>query len=126
MFEVLSEFIEEECSPGIVDWEASAHTVEINGKKVNVRSEMQYLYDWWHTYRLTYSQVDDILWGKVHAIMKRAENPDAFINLKFANAEDAELYQTYLHACINLDELYEKDLSEKMHRLVNLRRYLWT
>ena len=48
MFEVLSQFIENECSPGPIDWEASAHMVKVHGKEVNVRDEMQELYDWWH------------------------------------------------------------------------------
>ena len=41
MFEILSKFIEEECSPGIVDWEGSDHTIDVNGDIVNVRTEMQ-------------------------------------------------------------------------------------
>ncbi len=126
MFEVLSEFIEKECSPGIVDWEKSAHSVEVNGKLVNVRDEMQSLYDWWHIYRKEYEEVNDIIWRRREKILERAKNPDAFIDLEFDSEEDAALEHTYMMASIKLDELYEQALTDRLHRIVKIRRYMWT
>ena len=48
MFEVLSQFIERECTPECIDWEASGHMITVDGVEKNVRQEMQELYDWWH------------------------------------------------------------------------------
>ena len=49
-FEILSQFIEKECNPGIVDWYyEGGHKILVDGEMKNVRDEMQDLYDWWQS-----------------------------------------------------------------------------
>jgi hypothetical protein len=145
MFEILSQFIEQECSPGYIDWEASDHLVEFNGKSVNVRDEMQELYDWWHTtYMKEYTEVEEILWKEAH----KHEPIDRFEEDEFENeedipqelkdekfytweqdfktTEDEEIYDRCMMALGNLEHQQNQALLSRMHRLVNLTNYLWT
>src|SRR4030042_4189507 len=59
MFEILSRFIEKECSPGNVDW-------DYDNEHSTVRAKLQELYDWWHDYYNKQYIVDcKVLWLKV-------------------------------------------------------------
>jgi hypothetical protein len=140
MFEILSRFIEGECSPGHVDWEGSGHTVEVNGETVNVRDEMQRLYDWWHTvYNKEFREVDQIIWKEA----QKHEPTEMFVpyepeedeegkegwmeyDPQFPNEEDKEIYNSCMMALSKLERTQEQMLMERMHRLVNLTPYLWT
>jgi hypothetical protein len=146
MFEILSRFIEEECSPGHIDWEGSGFTVTINGKEKNVRQEMQDLYDWWHqSYIKEYKDVYEILWKEVekHPSTRdtipvvRGENDtykevpedeaDFYIwEPEYNSPEDGEISRTCLMAINKLERIQDKKLQEMMHRLVDLTPYLWT
>jgi len=135
MFEILSKFIEEECSPGHIDWEGSGHTVEVNGKQVNIREEMQCLYDWWHnTYNKEYEEVHDILWKEAHKHDPIREEKEIEIHgetyyewkPEFKNKEDEEIWRCCVRACSKLEEIQNRDLEEKMTRLVKCRPYMWT
>jgi hypothetical protein len=90
MFEILSNFIEGECSPGHVDWEGSGHTVEVNGETINVRDEMQELYDWWHTvYNKEFDEVNEILWKEA----EKHSPTELFIPYE-PEGEDENLWET--------------------------------
>lgn len=141
MFEVLSQFIEKECSPGIVDWEGSGHMIEVDGVTRNVREEMQIIYDWWHN---DYMKKDD----KIHAAWKASYEfapKTSFIPVDMQGnvipEEDAELFEWHeeyaseeqktkhrelVKARADLELEYEDKRREMMHRLVNLQPYLWT
>ena len=133
IFEILSQFIERECSPEIVDWEASGHTVEVHGKMVNVRQEMQELYDWWHKYynkeRL---ENEDKLWDKISKYVPKIE----FIPIegitaskmerKWKNSWQKKQYQKFSKISIDQEVADNKTLIENCHRVVNLIPYLWT
>ena len=141
MFEILSQFIEQECSPGHVDWEASGHMVEVSGNEINVRDEMQELYDWWHNvYMKEYKEVEEILWAEArkHEPIDRWEEDDdkEMAGLygetlykweqDFKTTEDEEIYHDCLMALNKLEANQHKALLERMHRIVNLTSYLWT
>lgn len=142
MFEILSQFVEGECSPGHVDWEASGHMVTVNGVEKNVRVEMQDLYDWWHqVYNKTYGEVNDILWEEVEKhppvsnfipINKDDEVVDEdeaelFLwEQEFKTPEDEEIHNHCMRSLNKLERMQEEKLQEMMHRLVNLMPYLWT
>ncbi|MCK9458443.1 MAG: hypothetical protein M0R80_02220 [Proteobacteria bacterium] len=156
MFEILSQFIEQECSPGHVDWEASDHKIRVvkddsidpgsglpldPGKMVNVRDEMQELYDWWHNvYMKEYKEVEEILWAEArkHEPIDRWEEDDdkKMAGLygetlykweqNFKTTEDEEIYHDCLMALNKLEANQHKALLARMHRIVNLTGYLWT
>jgi len=63
-FQILTDFIDDECSPGYVDWyHEGGHQVEVNGVMENVMDEMKELYYWWNTlYLKEYPAKMDALW----------------------------------------------------------------
>lgn len=144
MFEILSQFIEKECSPGIVDWynKDYGHKIEVNGEEKFVRDEMQELYDWWHNvYNKKYREEQDAIW-------KEAEQHSPVRNLKpvdregnevseeeatlyhwdpeFATEEDAEVHQRCMDAFRELEQKRDEELEEMLHRLIRVRRSMWT
>ncbi|MHC4297958.1 MAG: hypothetical protein ACYS7Y_11695 [Planctomycetota bacterium] len=134
MFEILSQFIEKECTPEIVEWYGEY------GRKVlvmvpggphrlrYVRDEMQDLYDWWHqVYIKDYQEVSDILWEEAHKHAPKWEN---FLNPEckshFDSEEDNLIWDCCFGALNRLDETMIKELQSRLHRLVNIRIYLST
>lgn len=134
MFEILSDFVENECSPGDVEWYGEyGHTLTVNGNEKFVRDEIQDLYNWWHkVWNQEYGQVSDMLWEEA---IKHAPF-DEWLPIKdsdldeytpqFASEEDAEIYRQQLDALNKLEICMEKDLQRYLHRLVNVIPYLWT
>jgi len=133
MFEILSLFIEKECSPEIVDWEATGHMIKVNDRIVNVRDEMQDLYDWWHRfYNKQKEEIEDKIWEEADQHRPERffrESEDGFGSIfdpVYKSEEDKEIYDKCIAALSNLEENAKKELMERMHRLVNLMPYLWT
>ena len=134
MFEILSQFIERECSPSDIEWYGEyGRKITINGEEKYVRDEMQDLYNWWHYVgNQALDQVRDILWSEAlkhrpHTNSIPIEDTDLYEQrLQFATEEDAICYYQYLDALYKLDARMEEDLQERLHRLVNLIPYLWT
>jgi hypothetical protein len=65
MFEILSEFLEKEFSPGVVDWynEGLPHKINIEGRNRHVIDVMWELYTWWHqVYNKYYVKIEDELY----------------------------------------------------------------
>jgi hypothetical protein len=120
MFEILSQFIEKECSPGCIDWDADdEHKI--------VRTQMQELYDWWHkVYNKQYEAVCDRLWA--HA---EKHNPVTYwVNCQYQptweTPKDQHLYHLCLKALNNLETQLEQQLKGNLHRIINLMPYMWT
>lgn len=143
MFEILSRFIEGECSPGHIDWERSNHTVTVNGVDKNVRAEMQDLYDWWHqVYQKEYKEVEEMLWKEAHkhppddrefipinADDEEVDEDDADFfrwEQNFETEDDEEIHRICIMAVNKLEQMQKDDLQKRMHRLVELTPYLWT
>lgn len=134
MFEILSQFIEQECSPGHVEWYGEyGHKITVNGEEKYVRDEMQDLYDWWHqVWNQRYEQVSDILWTEALKHRPRAdfvpiEGTSLYeLNSQFATEDDALCYNKCFDALNKLEANMERKLQEQLHRLVNLIPYMWT
>jgi len=130
MFEILSQFVEQECSPGHVEWYGEwGHKI---GDKY-VRDEMQELYDWWHTIRnKEMEEVNDMLWAEAHKHEPFAHfvpiGDGSLVEWKqqFYNDEDEAIYKCCLNACNKLERMMDAALQERLHRLVNIIPYLWT
>lgn len=119
MFEILSTFIEEECSPGHVVWYGEyAHMVEVNGEQVNVRDEMQYLYDWWHKkYNGSYEKETDEIYE--HTIDEPFVDDNGHL---YMSDHNRALYKK----ASELEQEYEEQLEENLIRLLKIRPYMWT
>jgi hypothetical protein len=133
MFEILSRFIEKECSPGHVDWEGSDHTVKVNGKKINVRKEMQYLYDWWHNYyNKERIKIDNDLYEEYQKysptlVFEPIEGVSASkLIFKYDSQEYDIKYHEYIDKSRKKEAADNKELINNMKRLVNLTPFLWT
>ena len=135
MFEILSQFIEQECSPGHVEWYGDyPHMVTVDGKEKNARDEMQDLYDWWRwTWNEAYGEIADDLWEQAAKYAPRTnwvptEGDDDYLTYdpQFDTEEDELQYNRYLKELNQLEINMEDDLQEHLHRLINIRQYLWT
>lgn len=140
MFEVLSQFIERECSPGCVDWVASDHRINVtlpNGKVVNrnVRDEMRDLYYWWHQkFNGRYNEVADQLWAERHEHAAKHQ-ASMFYMKNGLRCFDPFNYDTpenraYAKALCQLANFHERAmeraLDNRLRRLLAVRPYMWT
>lgn len=119
MFELLSKFIEDECSPGHIQWYGEyPHMVEVNGEQVNVRDEMQALYDWWHKqYNKAYQEEKDAIYAE------STDEPLCDENGMFCMSD----YNRGVYGrASQLEQDYEKQLDDNLIRLLKIRRYMWT
>jgi hypothetical protein len=136
MFEVLSQFIERECSPGIVDWycESFPHKITVNGEEKWVRDEMQDIYDWWHNqYNKAYTQqydqyLEDLgKYGPDELLGDAVEKNGKIIGYELSkDYKDEEKYDETSKGLRQLENKQREELKEYMHRLVNVVDYLWT
>ena len=125
MFEVLSEFIEKECNPGHVEWHDPewSHKITVNGVERYVMDEMKALYDWWNKkYLKAYPEFIDSLYDLISdEPIKFINSDDGYSTMEF-NPVDSKVYDF-----INrVEEHIEKELEEKLIRLVKIRESMWT
>jgi len=139
MFEVLAQFVEQEYSePEIVGWEASGHIVKVNGKDVDVRAEMQDLYDWWvNTYNGEFIQKKEEYWDEIskhpmESYFEKIDSPSGYKETlytwdpQYETEEDEKIVDEYYGKITELDKQMDRELHSRLHRLINLRHYLWT
>lgn len=136
MFESLSIFVEKECSPGCVEWYGDlAHKVVVDGQEKYVRDEMQELYDWWHnTYipytkgesnkeKEIYQEIDDLSIDLSHNLKLLF---DTLNTPKEKRSEKEKRYFELLDELNNYEVYMTQQLDERLHRLINIRRSMWT
>lgn len=115
MFEILSQFIEKECSPGHVDW-------DWDEEHRAIRQEMQELYDWWHqVYNKQYLEQSEALWDK--ALEHR---PAILWEQVWDNPDDEIIYRECIDKVHKLDTRITEQLTDKLCRIIKLRHYMWT
>jgi hypothetical protein len=135
MFEILSQFIEKECSPGHVEWYGEyGHKITVDGKEKYVRDEMQDLYDWWHLqYLKRYPELENKLWEDVRAHADahkqsdfREEGGMCYWDPQYDTPENAERGKELLMRLHWLGAAAENALNRRLERLLKIRRYMWT
>lgn len=124
MFEILSQFIEKECSPSIVEWYGEwGAKITVGGEEKYVRDEMQELYDWWHTvWNKEVEEVKNILWAEA---LKHTSNQDIW-EQRFATSEGEAIYKRCVRGCNKLERTMDVALEARLHRLINIIPHLWT
>lgn len=137
MFEILGRFIEEEASPGHIEWYGEhGHKITVDGKEKYVRDEMQELWDWWCTdYLEGYEQRRNDIFAEIEKLdaeflisrMQKDEESGLWTwNPQYKTPETGEKVAA-LYAKLTQDEKDEiAELQSRLHRLVDIREYLWT
>jgi len=129
MFEILEQFIEKECSPGVVDWyyidKEYGHTkkIEVNGTEVFIIDEMKELVRWWNDSYLPYFRGEI-----VNEPVSRIEF-DRFIELVNDNSkctEEEKKYFDYLDDLNKQKHEMEEELNKRLQRILKIREYMWT
>jgi hypothetical protein len=138
MFEVLTQFIEEECSPGNVEWYGEyGHKITIDGKKIYVMDEMLDLYYWWNEidfggktlYDTELNTKHKEIWDRINEISDPTFDPtdNGCYELNSNVAEENEIEYSNLRKEDMANEYKDqKILTKNMCRLCNLQPYLWT
>ena len=101
VFEVLSKFLEDECSPGCVDWyHEYATKVDFEGKEIFLRDAWQKIYDWYHNWYVPKSE--DWVWEPYDGTNE---------SFYLVSTREKEL---------------EHKVSSYIYFIVKYRKYMWT
>lgn len=133
MFEVLSRFLEEDCSIAFVDWyaENTAHKVTIDGKEKYVIDEIKELYAWWHDvynkeYPAQLAAIEKELDEHEPIEQYREDQGRKIWDRQYASEEDEEKARTVRNKFFDLEQRMEDELNARLHRIINIRGSLWT
>lgn len=143
MFECLTQFIENECSPGHVDWyhkyehegvERIHCSIIVDGEERFVRDVMQELYDWWHNEYLPWfrGEVTDKLYDSLpDTVMKFTKCEDnehlSTMDFEYPNDENGADKTREIYDQINKIEAEMKNkLNKNLHILVDCIGWMWT
>jgi hypothetical protein len=111
MFQILDDFVREECSPGIIDWDS-------NIEHKTARREMDELLDWWHN---TYLKFDE----------QQFEGLTPPKDLKIFDCDlgcykPSPEHKTYYGELNRREKSMESQLQYRLQELLRLRKYMWT
>lgn len=135
MFEILAQFIEDECSPGRVQWYGEqGHRITVNGKEKYVLDEMRDLVTWWDiVWNGEWGEVTDILWAEAHRHDPESEWNEtdgqpglSYWDPQFKETEDGEIWHKCVRSINNLERIMHKAREERLHRMIAILPYMWT
>ena len=134
-FQILTDFIDKECSPGHVQWYGEGtHLVMVNGEWENVMDEMMELYRWWNRFYLKeYPQMMDELWDAVDGpkmlCVPYTDMPDHVagkLEMVYKDDEHKAAYEARSNEINETERLTEKKVEEMLKRLAAVRLWMWT
>lgn len=120
MFQILRDFVDRECSPGIVDWDS-------DDDHRKARAKMNELLNWWDN---TYLKFDCCEGYDISKCMPEEERntPIKDENGKIVayewNSNDYE--KQFFDEANRKEEAMRQELTCKLKELIDLRDYLWT
>ena len=134
MFEILCQFVEEECSPGWVEWYGEVgQKITVGGQEKYVMDEMRELIKWWHEdWHKIYPEVGDLLWAEAgkhlpiqeYTIIEGADLLDCLP--QFKTEEDETIYNLCMAALNKLEQNMYRALADRLHRIIPLIPFMWT
>jgi hypothetical protein len=140
LFEMLETFVEKECSPGHVNWYSDhcPHKIMVGMEYKNVRDEMDDLLKWWNEEYIPYAEGKHPEQLRFDAASK--EYDDLWDKFWFPQGEYAKVFdpekelgkEKYAHYLSITRErsAFEVEMESKLesmcHRIINIRKYLWT
>ncbi len=130
-FQILTDFIDEECSPGHTVWYGE-YAPEIDGK--NAMDEMKELYHWWNTiYLKEYPAKMDELWDKVDGPEMKCvpyeDMPDCVaghLEMVYRDDEHRDAYKARTNILRETEQLMDEKCEEMLKRLAAVRLWMWT
>jgi len=134
-FEILVDFIDDECSPGHVLWYGEgAHMIEVDGKQKNVMDEMLELKHWWEkVYNEEYPTKDEELWGASELVSPKFKNvpcddmPDCFeLVIEYEDDAQRDAYKTLTNEIRDLEMHMDEQSEVMLKRLAAVRLWMWT
>lgn len=135
MFEILAQFIEDECSPGYVQWYGEqGHKITVNGQEKYVLDEMKDLVAWWDdVWNGEWEEVNDILWAEAHKHDPETEWTEvdgkphlSYWDPQFKETEDGEIWHFCMRAVNKLERNMHKAREKCLHRMIAIMPYMWT
>jgi hypothetical protein len=126
MFEILGQFLEQECSPGHIEWYGEyGHKVTVNGVEKYVRDEMQDLWDWWcKDYIVGIPAREDAIHAEIEKYDGESNGP--WYCREYANLETAARVKELYRELTTLETSMHEELQARLHRLVDVRGCMWT
>lgn len=133
IMEMLSQFIEQECSPGWVDWYCCPKTIEFYGNDWNVRDLMQHIYDWYHQVYIPKSNNNrSVDWYNFAA--KHSRTPEEklenglirWLNPIWDSEENKKIGSRLFQRSIKIEAALERQLDEYCITIIRMREYMWT
>lgn len=127
MFEMLSEFLEKECSPGHIDWEGSNHRIQYGGHSRNVNDVMWHLYHWWYKVYLIKCENKYDQWHEYRESNTIKSNKfDAIWKTEWISDEHERHADILWKRARKKDAALSQELNENLKYIVDLIPYLWT
>lgn len=117
MFQILSDFVEKECSPGSIDW-------NYNPDSKAARAKMDELLKWWIEIYLK----QDSLWDFFddYDIENIWSHDDRKITNNKTLKDGAEEYDLLSRRAMDKESELQQELKLKLKDLIDIQDYLWT
>lgn len=118
MFEILEDFVKNECSPGNIDW-------DYDDEHRTARAKMDELLNWWNNRYLKAEELEQPIRDALDKLPLHFD----FIpcETKETATESQKLQQRVLYQELwALEEELEKELDEKLIEILKIRKYFWT
>jgi len=138
MFELLCQFIEDECSPGHIEWYGeNGHKITVDGKEKYVMDEMKELRTWWiEEYHGRYPRLEDQIHDAIQAHdsvhrlcdFVEVEGRDDVVQWdpQYDTPENKERGMELLRRLGWHERCADAALERRLHRLLAVRHYMWT
>lgn len=135
MFEILCQFVEDECSPGDIEWYGDhGHKVTVDDKEKFVRDELQELYDWWTgDYHGSYPIAQRAMWDAASDFddehctsCVREEDDMLFFDPQYDTPENKQISKELHKAASQFEQDMNAELNRRLLRILAIREYMWT
>lgn len=138
-FEILEKFIEEECSPGIVEWYHDGNIVEYDGKKVYIMDLWKEILRWWNEEYIPFTDgkhpIEREYLDSIGICRLIEDEPDETYKngsviynsiFRYESEEHKKKHEECKERFYKLEEEIEAKLEEYAGLIWKYRGYMWT
>lgn len=117
-FQILVDFVEKEHPGDVINWDATP-------EHSHAWDETMVLYTWWTILRpRRHDPIDDLPIPPFHT--EPCEDEPGFLRYIPATEEEAPGWQAACEESSRLEQLWEDEDQSMLHRLIDIRGFLWT